>query len=387
MKKKKKLFTLIVLGLLTFNAFPQSCLPEGITFSNQNQIDSFQQNYPGCIEIEGNVRISAFGPLTNLNGLSVLKSIGGYFEVYNNNSLTNLEGLNNLTFISGYFEIHENDNLVNLSGLDSLSYIGDYFQIYDNGNLTNLIGLENLDSIGGYFNIFYNFELISLNGLENLTSISSHLAIGANIILYSLEGLDNLTSIGNGLHIGSNYSLINLNGIENLNSIGGELQIGYNYALNSISSLENIIPSSIQGLLIEKNYELSTCEIQSICDYLANPNGSVEIQNNAVGCNSREQVEEACLVSIPLNINFVDFKNSPNPFTTSTTFDYLISTPTQVTLSIFNSFGELVHQVKEQQQLGTQSVKWDAEGLPAGVYFYQLEFAEQMVTGKLVLMR
>ncbi len=383
----KKLSALIVLGLLTFNTFSQSCLPEGITFSNQNQIDSFQQNYPGCTEIEGDVRISAFGPLTNLNGLSVLTSIGGYFEFYNNHSLTNLEGLNNLQFIGGYFEIHENENLANLSGLDSLSYIGEYFQIYDNGNMTNLIGLEDLDSIGGDFNVIFNFELINLEGVENLTSISGNLLI-ANNSLYNLEGLDNLSTIGNGLHISGNSNNLNsLNGIESLNTIGGELSIEYNYVLNSISSLENITPSSIQGLTIEKNYELSTCEIQSICEYLANPSGSIEIQSNAAGCNSREQVEEACLVSIPVNMNFVDLKNSPNPFTTSTTFDYLISTSSQVTLSIFNSFGELVHQVKEQQQPGTQSVKWDAGGLPAGVYFYQLELVEQVATGKLVLMR
>ncbi len=33
----------------------QSCLPDGITFETQAQIDSFQVNYPGCTEVEGNV--------------------------------------------------------------------------------------------------------------------------------------------------------------------------------------------------------------------------------------------------------------------------------------------------------------------------------------------
>lgn len=359
-------------------------MPEGITFSNQNQIDSFQQNYPGCTEIEGNVRISAFGPLTNLNGLSVLTSIGGYFEVYNNNSLTNLEGLNNLTFIGGYFDISENDNLINLSGLDSLSFISDYFQIYDNGNLMNLIGLENLDSIGGNFDIIYNFNLINLDGLENLSSISGNLLI-ANNSLYNLEGLDNLLSIGNGLYIGGNSNNLNtLNGIESLTSIGGELSIEYNYVLNSISSLENITPSSIQGLTIEKNYALSTCEIQSICEYLANPNGSVEIQNNATGCNSREQVEEACLVSIPVNINFVDLKNSPNPFTTSTTIEYYLAQPSEVTISFFNKFGKQVDLIQQKQQQGKQQVVWNAEGLSTGIYFFRLQAGDHLSKGKIV---
>lgn len=383
----KKITSLILLGLFTFYAYSQSCLPGGITFSTQNQIDSFQQYYPGCTEIEGDVRISAFGALTNLNGLSVLTSIGGYFEFYNNHSLTNLEGLNNLKFIGGYFEIHENDNLVNLSGLDSLSFIDDYFQIYDNGNLTNLIGLENLDSIGGDLNVIYNFELINLNGVENLTSISGNLLI-ANNSLYNLEGLDNLYSIGNGLHISGNSNNLNsLIGIESLTTIGGELSIAYNYVLNSISSLENITPSSIEGLTIEKNYALSTCEIQSICEYLANPSGSIEIHNNATGCNSREEVEEACLVFIPGKINCVGLKAYPSPFSKSTTIEYSLSSPSHLTLSIFNSFGELVYQVQEHQQQGKQSIKWDAEGLTAAVYFYKLEAGKQQANGKLVLMR
>ncbi len=33
------------------------CLPEGITFTTQAQIDNFQLNYPGCTEIEGDMKI------------------------------------------------------------------------------------------------------------------------------------------------------------------------------------------------------------------------------------------------------------------------------------------------------------------------------------------
>ena len=54
----------------------QACLPDGITFSTQEQIDNFQTNYPNCSEIEGSVAISG-DDITNLNGLNVLTSIGG----------------------------------------------------------------------------------------------------------------------------------------------------------------------------------------------------------------------------------------------------------------------------------------------------------------------
>jgi hypothetical protein len=48
-----------------------TCLPEGINFTTQAQIDNFQTNYPGCTEIEGDVLILGSN-ITNLTGLSVL---------------------------------------------------------------------------------------------------------------------------------------------------------------------------------------------------------------------------------------------------------------------------------------------------------------------------
>jgi len=61
----------LVLSILLFiqiSASSQSCLPEGITFTTQTQIDYFQSLYPGCTQIEGDVTIIETN-ITNLNGL------------------------------------------------------------------------------------------------------------------------------------------------------------------------------------------------------------------------------------------------------------------------------------------------------------------------------
>lgn len=42
-------------------AIAQTCLPSGITFTTQQQIDDFAMNYPGCTEILGQVVISQQG--------------------------------------------------------------------------------------------------------------------------------------------------------------------------------------------------------------------------------------------------------------------------------------------------------------------------------------
>ena len=76
--KKLSLITAISIYflLLTYNSFSQPCLPEGITFTTQAQIDYFQNSYPDCTEIEGDVLIEG-NDITNLDGLNVLTMVGG----------------------------------------------------------------------------------------------------------------------------------------------------------------------------------------------------------------------------------------------------------------------------------------------------------------------
>ncbi|KAF0202569.1 MAG: hypothetical protein FD170_1743 [Bacteroidetes bacterium] len=224
MKKLTFLFTLIV--LFSASGFSQGCLPEGVVFSLQDDIDNFQTDFPGCTEIEGNV------------------------------------------FITG-------------------------------GNITDLSGLNVLESIGGELNIAYCDSLISLNGLNNITAIGGNVDLSTNPRLKDLIGLDNLTSINGYLWIGYNDSLQSLNGLEGLTTINGKIQIAGNTQLTNIEGLSNIDPNSITKLLILENSSLSDCSAQSICDYITNPTGTIDILNNLPGCNSPGEIAINCGVVIP----------------------------------------------------------------------------------------
>ena len=68
--------------------------------------------------------------------------------------------------------------------------------------------------------------------------------------------------------------------------------------INGLSGIENINSGSIEDLEIDHNYLLAECDVQSICNYLAGPNGTLEIHDNANSCNSQEEVEEACGLGI-----------------------------------------------------------------------------------------
>jgi subtilisin family serine protease len=269
----------------------QPCLPEGITFETQEQIDNFQTNYPGCTEIEGDVEIDG-NNIENLNGLIVLTSIGGSLWIEDDESLTSLNGLNNLTFIGGNLRIEVSHELINFTGLEGLTYIGGNFEIRDDFVLSDLTGLDNLASIGGYLSI----GPMPLGG-------SGPPTINPNTTLTSLTGLNSLTSIGGDLNIYGNDALTNLVALENLTSIGGDLEIGNslyddlisgNSSLTSLMGMENIDAGSINNITIVDNNSLTTCGVQSICDYLASPNGSVNIYGNATGCNNPAEIANSC---------------------------------------------------------------------------------------------
>jgi len=361
---------------------PQSCLPEGIYFDNQDVIDNFQINYPNCTEIEGFVTIwDDDGIVTNLNGLSVLTSIGGTLAIWGAHHLTNLSGLNNLTSVGGNVEIWGNNTLSSLSGLNNLSSIGGTLDFWTNKELTSLEALEGLTSIGDLLLIWDNDALTNFEGLDNLSSIGGELEIWENEVITSLSGLENLTSIGGWLDIYSNPNLASLADLINLTSIGGKLTIEDNPVLTTLFGLDNIEAGSIQNLKTIENSSLAICDVKSICDYLADPGGTIEIEENSVGCNSQTEVEIACNSSI-IELNY-DSKIviSPNPFSYKTSINFYNPTQSNYTLTIFNQLG---NQVFNQDNIKSNKIEFFRGKLPNGIYFVELK-GEKVFRGKMVV--
>ncbi|MCD4695406.1 MAG: T9SS type A sorting domain-containing protein [Bacteroidales bacterium] len=385
------------------------CLPFGnYNFVSQSDIDNFQANYPGCTELQGDVIIGIGGlsgtDITNLNGLDVITSIAGRLVIGGwwggNPALTSLTGLDGLTYIGSDLFIMDNENLSSLSGLENLTTIDSSLIIgriegAPNSSLTSLAGLDNLETVGGNVEICRNSSLISLSGLDNLTFIGGDLTIARNSALTSLTGLENITSVPGNLSIGTNYivyplgnpSLTSLTGLNNVTSVVGDLIIIDNDSLTSLSGLDNIDAGSIDELEITYNNLLSTCEVQSVCDYLASPGGTIEIHDNATGCNSPEEVEEACDSIISINeIKLKDtFIISPNPLESSAIIEYTLHHNSHVTLKILNFSGRVVNiLVNDFQQQGEQKVIFNVIALPPGIYFCVLKTKEGIQTTKII---
>lgn len=72
-------------------------------------------------------------------------------------------------------------------------------------------------------------------------------------------------------------------------------------------------------------------------------------------------------------------QNFPNPFNPSTNIPYQLSKPALVQLSVFNTLGqEVIQLLDEQKSAGTFSVSWNGKDVngqpvPAGIYIYELK--------------
>jgi hypothetical protein len=83
--------------------------------------------------------------------------------------------------------------------------------------------------------------------------------------------------------------------------------------------------------------------------------------------------------------NILCIHSSPNPFTTSTTLSFRLFKPENVKFTVYNVQSQIVFRMEEIQNVGEQKIVWNAEGLPAGMYYYRLVAGDRIASGKLVV--
>ncbi len=81
-------------------------------------------------------------------------------------------------------------------------------------------------------------------------------------------------------------------------------------------------------------------------------------------------------------------QNYPNPFNPTTTIEYEIPQRTLVTVTVYDVTGKRIQTlVSEDQEAGVYQVKFDAQELSSGTYFYELRAAAYKETKTLTIIR
>ena len=389
-------------------AHAQGCLPDGIIFTSQAQVNGFPQAHPGCTTIEGYLRIGA-GAVTDLAPLAQITAVNGYLQIGANPQLTNLSGLDNITSVGGSLGITGNAQLTDISALSGITTVGGLMEVSANNNLTSLIGLQGINTVGSYLEISDSPGLSSLQGLEGTQTIGGDILINGNPALASMQGLSP-SSVGGGLSLMNNPQLMDLSAASGLTSLGGALSLIGNTSilsleelsgitavdglvrvtgssgLMSLDGLRNIDASTILDLIIVNNPGLFQCAVESLCDYLAIPASMANITGNATGCASRTEVEEACILASVdgpwTTLGAMSIEIFPNPSKGAIAITGDLSG--LVDIRVMDNAGRLIYQERTQGP-GSGTMMLDLSALaPPGIHVLQVRTEDGMATRMLV---
>ena len=252
----------LVIGILISSLASAQCPVFNVIMESQSDVDSFQEVYPNCTEIFGDLTISnesLTDPITNLDGLANISTIFGSL------------------IIQGYgYEDPESGEVVpgDLTGLSALTSVNaidirsPYPEDYNVEFGNHILSLEPLGNIQGALvsieierSMFYD-ELPSFDGVTLLGRFSYIESNGATSTptFPNLEGLEYLTVNGDPDSENSLQTVYIPDGIANIGSIsnqylGTTVVIGDNPDLQTISGGQNL--EIVQGVVLRNNESLS----------------------------------------------------------------------------------------------------------------------------------
>ena len=411
-----RIITILLSGVGSLSiAHAQNCLPQGIAFNLQSEVNAFPINHPGCTQIDGFLKIGPSndgfaGGITDLTPLSQITSVGGYLLVEFTLGLESLDGLDNLASVGGYVRLDENDNLADITALSNLTTVGGLLEVRLNQSLTSLEGLGSLSSTGGNVSIRLNDELTDLQGLEGLVDVGGAVAVEGNTALQSMNGLapqsvgaafwvkgnpqltdlkaaSGLTSIGGAINLQDNAALASLEDLAGVTALGGYLRVQDCSLLTDLSPLQNIDPTTITQLLLQDLPGVSDCALGNICAYLGLPDAQPTIANNAAGCASVAEVEAACASTSIADATAaagLAVQLFPNPSLGVVHLQGSWQPP--VDLRVYDPAGRTVHQERVTAATGAAHTLHLAHLLP-GAYLLQVQGDKGIATARLIIER
>ncbi len=125
----------------------------------------------------------------------------------------------------------------------------------------------------------------------------------------------------------------------------------------------------------------------SFTDYDVGENQSVEYRIKQIdndGSFSFSKIVEVKAADRTFQLS----QNFPNPFNPTTHIEFSLSRKTHVTLEVSNILGEKVRTLFDSvAEPGIHKIRFEADNLPSGIYFYKLKTVENILCRKMIIMR
>jgi hypothetical protein len=187
--------------------------------------------------------------------------------------------------------------------------------------------------------------------------------------------------------ISKDFILLNWKTAAEINNSGFEIQRLKDYSIEKLKEWESI------GFVSGKG---TTSEPQSY-SFIDENLDAIEYQYRLkqIDFNGSFQYSNTIEVKIAAIADFILEQNYPNPFNPSTQIHYKVPNFTQsgvegsrVQLRIYDVLGnEVALLVNEYKLTGNYNIKFDAQNLTSGIYFYKLSIGKREVVKKMILMR
>ena len=272
-------------------------------------------------------------------------------------------------------ESWENWQLITSTYYNSNEPNQDIYQNWDNNSWVN-----SERTVYEYYSnsIVIRFDLWLLETWINLLRIVAN--YDSNGLLYEIKiqiwffGWENLTRI---LFTFDNY----LNILEALNQEWDfNISDWVNYSrITSTYTPENLPKTNLEERWSANSYWINYFLRTYNYDGFQNHNETIGQSWNGNGWSNSEREVFDFIVSVEdqSTANLNDYEligNYPNPFNPITTIQFHIPELSNVTLKVYNSIGEEMGVLVNEELLpGDYKIKWNAEGVNSGVYFYQLK--------------
>ncbi len=151
--------------------------------------------------------------------------------------------------------------------------------------------------------------------------------------------------------------------------------------------------------MIDKTQRINGGQWNYLSEARLNSNGTISIKMNSnttgiVAADAFRIIYRGPVSSVEDEITTRDFtlyQNYPNPFNAQTTIRFTLNDPSQVQLRIFNSVGELVETLLDQELgSGIHEVIFDSNlhtSLASGIYYYNLQTGKFTQTKGMILVK